>query len=160
MSCGRRRRGGRRRRTRLRRGFGRRVGDRRCLWRSSWRWRGSGRRPCGSGRCLRGRSSYRPCWRGLFLRQVGNGKFHRAINWDSGNALALIDPCIRREILLVFFVQRLQPFHALLCTRFFIITCTRRRPDHCEHDQTEQNEEKHNTEPCGEWRARVGNGAS
>jgi hypothetical protein len=94
------------------------------------------------------------------LRQVGNCKFHRAIDRDSGNAFVLIDPCVRRELLLAFFVQRLESFHALFCARFFVITCARRWSDHREHDETEQNEETHNTKPRGEWRARVGNAAS
>jgi hypothetical protein len=109
---------------------------------------------------LRWRRSDRAGWRGLFLRQIGNCDFHRAIDRDSGNAFILIDPCVRREFLLAFFVQRLQLFHALFCARFFVITCARRRPDDREHDETEQNEETHNTEPCGEWRARVGNTGS
>jgi hypothetical protein len=91
------------------------------------------------------------------LRQARNGEFHRAIDRDSGNAFILIDPRVCGEVLLSFFVQRLQSFHALLCARLFIITCARRRPDHGEHDEAEQSEEKHNAEPCGEWRARVGN---
>ena len=134
------------------------------LRRASWRppllvaQRRSGRRS--GGRCLRWRSSDRAGWRGLFLRQVGNCDFHRAIDRDSGNAFVLIDPRVRREVLLGFFVQRLQFFHALFCARFFVITCARRRPDHREHDETEQNEETHNTEPCGEWRARVGDAVS
>jgi hypothetical protein len=94
------------------------------------------------------------------LRQIGNCDFHRAIDRDSGNAFVLIDPCVRREFLLAFFVQRLQLFHALFCARFFVITCAGRRPDDRQHDETEQNEETYNTEPCGEWRARVGNTAS
>jgi hypothetical protein len=68
------------------------------------------------------------------LRQAGNCDFHRAIDWDSGNAFALINPCVRREFLLAFFVQRLQPFHALFCARFFVITCARRRPYDRKHD--------------------------
>jgi hypothetical protein len=91
------------------------------------------------------------------LRQIGNCDFHRAIDRDSGNAFALIDPRVRGEFLLAFFVQRLQPFHALFCARFFVITCARRRPDHRKHDESEQNEEKHNTKPCREWRVRIGN---
>jgi hypothetical protein len=94
------------------------------------------------------------------LSQVGDRGFHRAIDRDSGNAFVLIDPRVRCELLLAFFVQRLQSFHALFCARFFVITRARRRPDHREHDETEQKEETHNTEPCGEWRARVGNTAS
>jgi hypothetical protein len=71
------------------------------------------------------------------LRQVGDCKLHGAIDWDPGNAFALIDPCECREFLLVFFVQRLQLFHALFRARFFVITCARRRPDHRKHDETE-----------------------
>jgi len=71
------------------------------------------------------------------LRQVGDCKFHRAIDRNSGNAFIFIEPCVRREFLLVFFAQRLQLFHALFCACFFVITCARRRPDHREHDETE-----------------------
>jgi hypothetical protein len=94
------------------------------------------------------------------LRQVGNGDFHRAIDWDSGDAFALIDPRVRRELLLGFFVQLLQVFHALFCARFFVITCARRGPDHRKHDETKQGEKTYNTEPCGEWHPRVGNPVS
>jgi hypothetical protein len=94
------------------------------------------------------------------LRQIGNRDFHSAVDWDSGNAFALIDPCVRGEFLLTFFVQRLQPFHALFCARFFVIACARRRSDYRQHDETKQNKETHNTEPCGEWCARVGNPVS
>jgi hypothetical protein len=105
-------------------------------------------------------SSDRAGWRGLFLRQVGNCDFHRAIDGDSGNAFVLIDPRVRRELLLAFFAQRLQLFHALFCARFFVITRARRRPDYREYDETEQNEETDNAEPRGEWRTRVGNAGS
>jgi hypothetical protein len=94
------------------------------------------------------------------LRQLGHCDSHRAIDWDAGNAFVLIDPRVRRQVLLRFFVQRLQSFHALLCACFFVISCARRRPDYGEHDETEQNKEKYNTKPRGEWRARVGNDAS
>jgi hypothetical protein len=94
------------------------------------------------------------------LGQVGNCKLHRTIDWDAGNAFVLIDPRVRREVLLGFFVQGLQLFHALFCARFFVITCARRRPDYREHDETEQNEETNNTKPRGEWRTRVGNTGS
>jgi hypothetical protein len=94
------------------------------------------------------------------LRQVGYGKFHRAIDRDSGDALVLIDPRVCREVLLSFFVQRLQFFHALLCAGFFVIACARRWSDHREHDETEQKEQKYNTEPSREWRASVSNGTS
>ena len=119
---------------------------------------GCGRSCCRRG--LRGGRSNRTGSRRLLLRQVGNCHFHRAIDRDSGNAFVLIDPCVRREFLLAFFVQRLQLFHALFCARFFVITCARRRPDQREHDETEQSKETYNTEPCGEWRTRVGNAAS
>jgi hypothetical protein len=56
------------------------------------------------------------------LRQVGYGEFHRAIDRDSGNAFVFINPRVRREILFVFFLQRVQFLHALLCARFFVIT--------------------------------------
>jgi hypothetical protein len=122
-------------------------------------WRGGrGRRP--GWRCWRWRRSNRTGWRGLFLRQIGDCDFHRAIDRDSGNAFALIDPCVCREFLLCFFVQRFQPFHALFCARFFVITCARRWPDDREHHETKQDEEKYNTEPCGEGRPRVGNPVS
>ena len=147
---------------------GRRTGLSRL--RRAWLSRSGRRRRRSGGRCLRcrlarrslggGGRSDRAGWRGLFLRQVGDRDFLRAIDRDSGNAFVLIDPCVRRKFLLAFFVQRLQLFHALFCARFFVITCARRWPDHREHDETEQNEETHNTEPCGEWRARVGNTAS
>ena len=100
-----------------------RTRDRRSLWRS---WCG---RRCG-GCCLCGRSSNRAGWRGLFLRQVGNCDFHRAIDRDSGKAFVLIDPSVRCEVLLRFFVQRFQLFHTLFCACFFVITCARRRSDH------------------------------
>src|SRR5207248_2356002 len=98
--------------------------------------------------------------RGLFLRQVGNCDFHRAIYRDSGKAFVLIDPSVRCELLLRFFVQRFQLFHTLFCACFFVITCARRRSDDREHDETEQNEEAHNSEPRRKWRARVGNTVS
>ena len=49
--------------------------------------------PAGAA-CAGGRSD-RAGWRGLFLRQVGNCDFHRAIDRDSGNAFVLIDPCVQ-----------------------------------------------------------------
>jgi hypothetical protein len=79
---------------------------------------------------LRWRRGDRAGWRGLFLRQIDNRDFHRAIDRDSGNAFVFINPRVRRELLLGFFVQRLQLFHALFCARLFVITCARRRPDH------------------------------
>jgi hypothetical protein len=94
------------------------------------------------------------------LRKLGNRDFHRAIDRDSGNAFVFVNPSVRRKLLLGFLAQRLQFFHPLFCARFFVITCARRRPDHCEHNETEQDEETYNTEPCGEWRARVGNRVS
>jgi len=71
---------------------------------------------------LRGRRSNRTGWRRLFLREVGNGDFHRTIDRNSGNAFVLIDPRVSREILFVFFLQRAQFFHALFCARFLVIT--------------------------------------
>jgi hypothetical protein len=109
---------------------------------------------------LRNWRSDRSGWGRLLLRQIGNRDFHRALDRDSRNALVLINPRVRREVLLGFFVQRLQSFHPLFCAGFFVITCARRWPDHSEHDEAEQNEEKYNTEPCGEWRARISNCAS
>jgi hypothetical protein len=84
---------------------------------SDWR-----RRPSGGWRSRRRRRSNRTGWRGLSLRQISNCKFHGAVDRDSGNAFVLIDPRVRREILFVFFLQRFQFFHALLCARFFVIT--------------------------------------
>jgi hypothetical protein len=86
---------------------------------------------------LRCRGSNRTSGRGLFLRQVGDCKFHRAIDRDSGNAFVLVNPCVGSEFFLIFFLQRLQSFHALFCTHFLVITRARRRPDHREHDDTE-----------------------
>jgi hypothetical protein len=94
------------------------------------------------------------------LRQIRNSQFHGAIDRDSGNAFSLIEPRVRGKFFLIFFAQRLQLFHALFFARFFVITCTRRRPDYREHDETEQKEETHNTKPCGQWRARVGDAMS
>jgi hypothetical protein len=86
---------------------------------------------------LRWWRSDRASGRGLFLGQVGNCEFHRAIDRYSGNAFIFIEPRVRREFFLIFFVQRLQLFHALFCAGFFVITRARRRSDHCEHDDTE-----------------------
>ena len=107
-----------------------------------------------------GWSSNRAGWRRLFLRQIGNCEFHRAIDRDPGKAFVFIDPRVRREVLLHFFVQRFQLFHALFCACFFVITCARRRPDDREYDETEQKKEAHNSEPRRKWRARVGDTVS
>jgi hypothetical protein len=56
------------------------------------------------------------------LREVGNCQFHGAVDRNSGNAFVFIDPRVRREVLFVFFLQRVQFFHALPCARFFVIT--------------------------------------
>ena len=139
LGCRRRRRGG-------------------TFWRTSRR-RSSSSRTCGNGwRCLRrgwcGDRTGR-CW--FLLRKFGNFQFHRAIDWDAGNSFVLVHPGIRCQILFVFLSQGFESFHALFRARLFVITATRRRTDYGENDYSEQNEEKHNAQPCGKWGRRVGN---
>jgi hypothetical protein len=94
------------------------------------------------------------------LRQFSNREFHRALDRDSSNALVLINPCVCREVFLSFFVQGLQFLYAFLGARFLVIAGARRRSDYREHNEAKQNENEYNSQPCREWRARVGNAAN
>jgi hypothetical protein len=84
------------------------------------------------------------------LRQLSNGQFHGAADGDASNAFGLIDPRVRRQLLLGFVAQGFQFFHALLRARLFVITSTRRGTNYREYDYAEQRKEKHNRQPRGE----------
>jgi hypothetical protein len=108
---------------------------------------------------LRRRSSDRPGWDRFFLRQLGYRQVHRAADGDAGNAFVLINPSVRRQLLLAFLVQGLQLFHALFRTGLFVIASAWRGPHYSEHDYAEQRKEEHNPEPRGKWGGRVCNPA-
>jgi hypothetical protein len=81
--------------------------------------------------------------RWLLLRQLRNRQFHGATDRDAHNAFVLIDPGVSIQRLLGIFARGFQIFHALFRPSLFVITSTRRRSNYCEHDDSEQSEEKH-----------------
>jgi hypothetical protein len=58
-------------------------------------------------------------WGWLLLRQLGNGQFHGALDWDASDAFALIDPAVSGQSLcrlLARSFQKLGAFFARVCS--------------------------------------------
>jgi hypothetical protein len=77
------------------------------------------------------------------LRQLGDGQFHGATNWDAHDAFGLVDPGVGIQRLISVFARRFQIFHPFFRARLFVITSAWRRSNYCQHDYAEQCEEKH-----------------
>jgi hypothetical protein len=91
------------------------------------------------------------------LRQLGNCQFHGALDGDASEAFVFVDPTIIRQSLVGFLAQRLQIFHALFRTGFFVIASTRRRPNDREDDHTKKRKEKHDPKPHRQRSTRMDN---
>jgi hypothetical protein len=91
------------------------------------------------------------------LRQLGNGQFHGAFDWDASDAFVLIDPAVSGQSLCRLLARGFQKLAAFFRSRLLVIASTRRGPNYGEHDHTEKCKEEYDPKPRGQRGPRVDN---
>ena len=91
------------------------------------------------------------------MRQLGNCQLHCSTDRDANDAFVLVDPGIAVQRLLRVFARGFQIFDALFRARLFVIGSSRQGSNHCQYNDPEQCEEKHDAEPRGQRSARMCN---
>jgi hypothetical protein len=78
------------------------------------------------------------------LRQLRDGQFHGATNWDASHAFVFVNPSVGGQRFFCVFAHGFERFHALFRSRFFVIASAWRGTNHHENDHAEKREQKHN----------------